>query len=163
MTSDKPNDKPPKDDKGKDSKTEVYRGWKGPRKTASFKCNEELWKRCVNVFQREFGSVCHPMEAILAAILGVVQDKVYSSRTITIEKLEVVRALRPRRYEEPVSEPDLVVEDFGDPGKCGLCGTGAVVEVFYWPGERKCSRVFLCRQHWAEAQKKRDFVGKRML
>ena len=103
------------------------------------------------------------MEAILSAILGVVNEKVYSSRTITIEKLEVVRAVRPRRYAHPISRPEVVVEDSGSRGKCCLCDERSAAEVFYWTNDVHCNRVWYCREHWTKYKAKQNWDGFRLL
>ena len=76
--------------------------WGGRRITASFKCNERLWKEWITHTKQFYGSVCRPMEIMIATALGISNLKVYSGLTINIQDQHISRDIRSRRKAEPI-------------------------------------------------------------
>ena len=88
----------------KDSTTQVNRHgvgvWNGPRKVIGFRGDKTLYLAFKPVAKRSFGSVCRALEAFMVAVLGCHNEAVNFGNTVTIDKLNVVRNLRPRRKLE---------------------------------------------------------------
>ena len=82
--------------------------WDGPRVTASFKCNGRLWEEWKTHSKQFYGSVCRPMEIMIATALGISNLKVYSGLTINIQNQHISREQRSRRKVDPVDEAPLV-------------------------------------------------------
>jgi hypothetical protein len=144
-----------------DSKTGVYNVFGGRRVVMSFRCSEELKKAFIPVAKHYFGSVCRPLEAFMASILTAVNEHVNFGNTVVIEKLEIKRALRPRRYargSRDYAEVDVVIEDVGSLEKCFECGERPGFVGFRNERERSL-RVFCCERHF----KRMDFDGWRRL
>jgi hypothetical protein len=129
MTSNKTIHKQPSK---RDSYTEVNTVFSGPRVVFGVRVNKKLKEQFVEVAKREFGSVCRPLEAFMAAVLAVTPLKVNSSKTINIEKIVIERNLRPRRYaHSDISSDDAeAVEDHGSRSSCGMCERPSVVVAF---------------------------------
>ncbi len=88
-----------------DTTTPVYlppEMWDGKRITASFKCNEKLWKAWLTHTKRNYGSVCRPMEIMICTALGIGNLKVYQGPTINIENQHISRDIRSRRKAESI-------------------------------------------------------------
>ena len=75
--------------------------WDGARITASFKCNEKLWKEWLLYTKQFYGSVCRPLEIMIATALGISNLKVYSSLSINIGEQHISRDIRSRRKMDP--------------------------------------------------------------
>ena len=68
--------------------------WDGARITASFKCNEKLWKEWLSYTKQFYGSVCRPMEIMIATALGISNLK---ARARNIGEQHISRDIRSRR------------------------------------------------------------------
>lgn len=80
-----------------DSRTDVNMVWGGAKGVHSFRCSDKLWKAFVSETKARGDSVCHFMEAMIAAVLGVIRRDVYNRDTIMIENLSVQRVVRRHR------------------------------------------------------------------
>ncbi|MGQ9507757.1 MAG: hypothetical protein ACUVTB_07900 [Candidatus Bathycorpusculaceae bacterium] len=88
-----------------DNITNVYSVWEAPRKPASFRCNEKLWKAFKQQIKANGGSICHWLEGAIAAYLGAANNKVNFGNTIEIKELHVNREVRRvRRYAKEYDE-----------------------------------------------------------
>ncbi len=94
-----------------DSNTNVIMVWKGPKSVHSFRCSDKLWKAFVHETKAQGDSVCHVMEAIIAAVLGVLKQDVYNRNTIKIEKLQVQRVVERHRRKTHEYAPEANMYD----------------------------------------------------
>lgn len=69
----------------------------GVRKTKGFKCDTGLYAAFKPIAQHYFGSVCHPLECFMLAVLTLQKERVNFGETVVIESLSIERNLRPRR------------------------------------------------------------------
>jgi hypothetical protein len=108
----------------------------GVRKTVGFKCDTGLYSAFKPVAKAYFGSICHPLECFMLAVLALQKEQVNFGETVVIERLNIERNLRPRR--------NLVVDscEYKD------CREPAVA-VGMWRGERSFR---LCKRHLQEAK-----------
>jgi len=123
--------------------------WGNRRVVLSFECDEGLKKQFLSFSKRVFGSVCLPMESLMAGILSTVVESekfgVYPSSTVPLKfevgRIVIERNLRPRRKLE-------FKEDFDETKpKCHYCELDAVGDFCYC----KTGKVFpLCSFHVAE-------------
>lgn len=102
----------PQDDAQGDSLTDVNIVWGGPKGVHSFRCSDKLWKAFVSEIRARGDSVCHYMETIIAAVLGIFKDNVYNRDTIRIENLSVQRVVKRHRR---ISHEILPEENCYDP------------------------------------------------
>ena len=147
--------------KKQDSKTEVYSVFSGHRVVCSFRCSEELKKAFIPVAKHYFGSVCRPLEAFMASVLTAVDEHVNFGHTIKIEKLQILRNLRPRRYargSEDYGRVELTIEDVGSSLKCFVCGEKPCFVGFNSDTD-KATRTFACEKHFVKS----SFEGWRKL
>jgi len=91
--------------------------WGGERKVTGIRIDNKLYKAFKPVARRVFGSVCRPVEALMATILAMQQNEVNFGNTIHIDKQFIVRNIRPRR------KMDWEAADVGFEvtGVCGYC------------------------------------------
>jgi len=115
--------------------------WGNRRVTMSFRVDEGLKKRFLPFTKRVFGSVCLPLESLMAGILSTVVESekfgVYPGTTVPlkfdVEKIVIERNLRPRRKLELVDEAGVVEGSiciYCDKVSCGLFRYRKTGEVF---------------------------------
>ena len=135
--------------------------WGNPRVTMTVRVDEGLKKRFVPFSKRVFNSVCLPIEAWMAGLLGTVVEAekkgVYPSATIPLKvdvgKIVIERNLRERRkleFEKPET-PQIADEE----PRCGFCGKPLVVARFRHVKtgvEREA-----CDYHTADLRKRSDW------
>jgi hypothetical protein len=87
MTSNKNIHKQPsKQENKQDSYTEVNTVFSGPRVVFGVHVNKKLKEQFVEVAKREFGSVCRPVEAFMAAVLAITHSKLTPVKLSTSKK-----------------------------------------------------------------------------
>ena len=109
----------------------------GIRKTVGFKCDTGLYSAFKPVAKHYFGSICHPLECFMLAVLTLQKEQINFGTTVTIQNLNITRNLRTRRK---------IVAD-----KCGIknCDNPAVAKGIW----RDKKILPLCEKHLLEAKK----------